>query len=124
MSRSQLTGAGQVQMKALEEALAHMGLLHSIVEQMALALRTQQSLQPFGPRLRRAAVPVTDLLKGQFGLIADQVRYLTLVATRGGNDRMKVNALREGVASIRTAIEVTQRKVAEKYAEDGEEADQ
>ena len=121
MSRSQLTGAGQVQMKMLEEALSHMGLLHSIVEQMALALKTQQSLQPFGPRLRRAAVPVTDLLKGQFGLIADQVTHLTLVATRGGSDRMKVNALREGVASIRLAIELTQRKVAEKYAEEPEE---
>src|SRR5919202_5168229 len=102
MANSQLTGAGQVKMKTLEDALAHMGLLHSIVEQMALALKTQQSLQPFGARLRRAAVPVTDLLKGQFGLIADQVRHLTLVATRAGNDRMKVNALRKGVASIRT----------------------
>ena len=124
MSRSPLTGAGLVQMKVLEEALGHLGLLHSIVEQMALALKTQQPLQPFGPRLRRAAVPVTDLLKGQFGLIADQVTHLTLVATRGGNERMKVTSLREGVASIRTAIELAQRKVAEKYAEEeaGDEA--
>src|ERR671932_1430562 len=121
MANSQLTGAGQVKMKLLDDALAHMGLVHSIVEQMALALKTQQSLQPFGPRLRRAAVPVTDLLKGQFGLIADQVRQLTLVATRGGSDRMKVNSLREGVAAIRLAIELMQRKVAEKYAEEPEE---
>ncbi len=121
MAHSQLSGAGQVQMKTLEEALGHLGLLHSIVEQMALALKTQQPLQQFGPRLRRAAVPVTDLLKGQFGLIADQVTQLTLVATRGGSDRMKVNALREGVASIRTSIELMQRKVAEKYAEEEKE---
>ena len=118
MASSPLSGAGQVQMKTLEEALAQLGRLHSIVEQMALAHKTQQPLQQFGTRLRRAAVPVTDLLKGQFGPIADQVTYLTLIATRGGNDRSKVSALREGVASIRTAIEIMQRKVAEKYAED------
>ena len=118
MASTPLSGAGQVRMKTLEEALAHLGLLHSIVEQMALAHKTQQPLQPFGSRLKRAAVPVTDLLKGQFGLIADQVTGLTLIATRGGSDRMKVNSLREGVASIRTAIELTQRKVAEQYAEE------
>ena len=123
MASTPLTGTGQVQMKMLEEALGHLGLLHSIVEQMALALKTQQPLQPFGPRLRRAAVPVTDLLKGHFALIADQVTHLTLVATRGGSDRMKVNALREGVASVRTSIELMQRKVAEKHAQEAPTGD-
>lgn len=116
MARPQLTGPGQQRLQALEDAMAQMGLLHSIVERMALAFKNQQPLQPFGQQLRRAAPPIADLLKGQYGTIADQITQLTLVATRGGGDRAKITALREGVAGVKASIEIAQRKVFEQFA--------
>jgi len=50
-------------------------------------------------------------LKGQFGMIADQLSTMLLVAGRGGGEKLKVRAYREHVAQIRTALEMAQSKV-------------
>jgi hypothetical protein len=116
MSRPQLTGAGQQLLKTLDEALTKLQHVHGIVERMALAVKTQQSTAAFGAQIRRAATPLVGLLKGQFGLISDQVATMTLVATRGGSEKMRVTALREAVGSIRMQLEVAMNKVHEKHA--------
>ncbi len=119
MARPQLTGTGVQRLQTLDDALQEVQLVHSLVERMALAMKMHEPLQPYAQRLRRMAPPIADRLKGQFGPIADQLTQLTLVATRGGGDRVKVNALREGVAGVKAAIEVAQRKVYEQFAEKG-----
>src|SRR2546421_417028 len=122
MARPKLTGAGQQRIKALEEAIVHVQNLHTIVERIALAHKQAQPILPFIHQLKRATVPVTDLLKGQFGPIADQVTHMVLMATRGGNDRSRINSLREGIGGIKSAIDVATRKVYEQHAEEGGEA--
>src|SRR5262245_1849671 len=115
-SGPQLDGAGIVKMETLEEANAHLQRLHSIVERMAIAVRGQQNTAQFGMQLRRAGTPLVGLLKGQFGMISDQVTAMLLVATRGGGDQMKLRALRESVAQIRIQLEIAVTKVKEKHA--------
>ncbi len=115
-SGPQLDGAGLAKMATLEEATAALQRLHGIVERMAIAVRSQQNTAQFGMQLRRSGAPLVGLLKGQFGMISDQVTALLLVATRGGGDQAKLRSLRELVAQIRTALEIAVAKTKEKHA--------
>lgn len=117
MARQPLTGAGVQRIQTLQEAELQLQKVHTIVEKMAMALRAQQPLQPFTQQLRRASVPLAEGLKGHYGMLADQVTGLYLVASRGGGDRVRVNNLREAVGGIRSALDIATRKVYEDYAE-------
>jgi len=112
----QLDGAGLAKMDTLDEATTHLQRLHGIVERMAMAVRSQQTTAQFGAQIRRAGSPLVGLLKGQFGMISDQVTALLLVATRGGTDQAKLRALRESVAQVRIQLEIAVAKTKEKHA--------
>jgi hypothetical protein len=110
-----LDGAGLAKMETLDEATATLQRLHGIVERMAMAVRSNQNTAQFGMQLRRAGSPLVGLLKGQFGMIADQVSAMLLIATRGGGDQMKLRLLRESVAQIRIQLEIAITKTKEKH---------
>jgi hypothetical protein len=111
-----LDGAGLAKMATLDEATAAVQRLHGIVERMAIAVRSQQNTAQFGAQIRRAGAPLVGLLKGQFGMISDQVSTLLLVATRGGGDQAKLRSLRETVAQIRIQLEIAVARTKEKHA--------
>ena len=115
---SQLDGAGQAKMATLEDATLQLQRLHGIVERMAIAVRGQQETSSFRQQIHRAATPLVGLLKPQFGLIADQVSGLLLVASRGGGDQARLRALRESVAQVRMQLEIAVTKVKELHALD------
>ena len=123
-SGPKLDGAGAAKMETLEEASTHLQRLHGIVERMAMAVRSQQSTAQFGAQLRRAGAPLVGLLKGQFGMISEQITAMLLIATRGGGDQNKLRALRESVAQIRIQLEIAVAKTKEKHAVPDEEASQ
>ena len=115
-SGPKLDGAGLAKMTTLDEATAAVQRLHGIVERMAIAVRSQQDTAQFGPQIRRAGSPLVGLLKGQFGMIADQVSALLLIATRSGGDQAKLRSLRESVAQLRVQLEIAVAKTKEKHA--------
>src|SRR5688572_2473019 len=115
-SGPKLDGAGVAKMETLEEASAHVQRLHAMVERMAIAVRSQQNTAQFGAQIRRAGSPLVGLLKGQFGMISDQVTAMLLIATRGGGDQTKLRSLRETVAQIRIQLEIAVTKTKEKHA--------
>jgi len=115
-SGPKLDGAGLAKMTTLDEATAAVQRLHGIVERMAIAVRSQQDTAQFGAQIRRAGSPLVGLLKGQFGMIADQVSALLLVATRSGGDQVKLRSLRESVAQLRVQLEIAVAKTKEKHA--------
>lgn len=110
-----LDGAGIAKMTTLEEAVTHVQRIHAIVERMATAARSQQDTKTHRQQIQRAAAPLIGLLKPQFGMISDQVAQFTLITTRGGGDQMKVRALREIVAQLRTQLEVTMTRVRDQH---------
>lgn len=114
-SGPKLDGAGVAKLETLEEATAQLQRLHGIVEHMAMAIRAQQDTAQIGAQMRRAGSPMVGLLKGQFGMIADQVTALLLIATRGGGEQVKLRSMREGVAQIRTQLEIAMVKTREKH---------
>jgi hypothetical protein len=111
MASIKLDGAGASKMKTLEEALVTLQSIHGMVERMAMEVNAKKPLGVMPMQLKRMAAPLVGSLKGQFGMIADQVSTMILVAGRGGGDLTKVRAYREQVAALRTAIDMAQRKV-------------
>jgi len=116
MAGVKLDGAGIEKMKTLETAQSQLQRVHGFVEHMAVAAKAQQPTMAYVNQLRRSAVPMVGLLKGQFGMIADQVNALLLIASRNGGDQMRVRALREIVAQIRVQLEIAVTKTMELHS--------
>lgn len=124
MARPQLTGAGTQLIQTLDDALNRVQHLHGIVEKMAMSVKLKLPLAPFGQQLRRAAAPLVGLLKARYGVLADQVSTMILIATRGGNEQRKVGALREGIGQLRMQIDVAINKVYEHHAMESSESEE
>ena len=110
-----LDGAGVQKMKTIDEALSQAQRLHGVVEHYALALKRKQPTNLFGMQVKRALTPLVGLLKPQFGLIADQVASMNLVAGRGGSEEAKVRSLREGVGALKQALEIAAVRVKDNH---------
>ena len=106
MSAMKVDGAGAAKLRTLDEGLLAIQTLHGMVERMALDVKAHRGAGVFPQQIKRTAAPLHGLLKGQFGLIADQVAKLILDAGRG-SEMQRVRLLREGVAQIRTALQQT-----------------
>ncbi|HET9453542.1 MAG TPA: hypothetical protein VFO66_04575 [Gemmatimonadaceae bacterium] len=113
-----LNGAGRAKMDTLEDAGAILQRVHAMVERYALAVKQQQNTGVFVLQIRRTLEPMVGMLKAQFGLISDQAAGVILASSRGGSDVTRVRGLREGVAQLRTALEIAERKVREQHTEE------
>jgi hypothetical protein len=117
MAGPKLDGAGVQKMKTLEDATTMLHRLHGLVETYAIAVKKSQPTSHYIQQIRRALPPLIGLLKGQFGMIADQVAALNLLATRGSNEQTRLRVLREGVGSVRISIDVAVVRVKENHGE-------
>jgi len=120
MAGVKLDGAGIEKIKTLESALSQLQRVHGFVEHMAVAAKAQQPTMAYVNQLRRNAVPMVGLLKGQFGMIADQINAMLLIAARNGSDQMRVRALREIVAQVRVQLEIAVAKTMELHSHEVE----
>jgi hypothetical protein len=111
-----LDGAGIQMMKTLEDATTMLHRIHGLVETYAIAVKKSQPTSFPIQQIRRALPPLIGLLKGQFGMIADQIATLNLVATRGSNEQTRLRVLREGVGSARISIDIAMVRVKENHA--------
>lgn len=121
MAGLRLDGAGQAKMKTLDDAMNILLRVNGLVEQYALQIKRNQSGGTFLTNIRRQLPTLSEMLKGQFGMIADQVMQTNLAGSRGASEQMRVRALREGVAQIKTALEIAIAHVKEKHDLDAAE---
>lgn len=117
MAGPKLDGAGTVKMAALEDAAQQLQRIHGMVEQWALAVKRDQPTSLYSMQLRRQLPTLASLLKSQFGMISDQVTAMHITATRGGAEAMKIRGLREGVAQVRTALEIAVTQTKDKHTQ-------
>jgi hypothetical protein len=116
MASVKLDGAGAQKMKTLEEALISLQQIHGLVERMAMDIKNQKGAGVVPMQIKRAATPLVGMLKGQFGMIADQVSTMILIGGRGGGDMVKLRSYREQVAQLRTAIDMAASKVKKDHS--------
>ena len=110
-------------MKTLDDAMNVLLRVNGLVEQYALQVKRNQPGGTFLTNLRRQLPMLSEMLKAQFGMIADQVMQTNLASSRGASEQMRVRALREGVAQVKTAIEIAIVHVKEKHEQhEGKEA--
>lgn len=121
MPGQKIDGAGAAKLKTLEEALSQLQTVHGRVETFAMELKRGGNAGTLVMQLRRLIPMLVGLLKPQFGMIADQAAALNLVVGRGGSDQTRLRALREGVATLRQAIEMTAKRVEEQHTVEEEE---
>lgn len=116
MAGVKLDGAGAQKMKTLEEAMSTMQTIHGHVERMAIDIKNQRGAGIIPSQIKRIAVPLVGQLKGQFGMISDQVSAMILGSSRGGGDQNKLRVLREYVGQIRQALDFAQSKVKKDHS--------
>lgn len=102
-------------MKTIEEAQTQLQSLHGIVETYALSLKQNKPTSMYAQQVKRKLPMLVGLLKPQFGLIADQVAALNLVASRGGSEVTKIRMLREGVASTRQSLDIAIVRIKDQH---------
>lgn len=118
MAGLKLDGTGNVKMATLDAAVHTVATLHSTVERMAMAVKSKQNINQYTGVFKRTATPLVGQLKGQFGMISDQVVAVILVTTRtGGGDVARLRAMREGIAGIKVALEIAIHRTKEKHAQ-------
>ena len=103
---SKVDATGTVKLKTLDEALLLLQRVHGIVEQYAVAYKRGQPTSAYVMNLRRQLPSLAANLKAHFSLIADEVLALNLATSRGASEQTRVRLLREGVARIRTNMEI------------------
>jgi len=116
MASVRLDGAGMAKMKTLDEAMLLLQRIHGLVEMYAMAIKRGQPAGPFVQNLRRTFPTLSENLKGQFGMISDQVMAVNLSTSRGASENVRVRTLREGVAQIKQALEIAATQVKDRHA--------
>jgi len=105
-SESKIDATGTVKLKTLDEALLLLQRVHGIVEQYAVAYKRGQPTSAYVMNLRRQLPSLAANLKAHFSLIADEALALNLATSRGASEQTRVRLLREGVARMRTNLEI------------------
>ena len=117
---SKVDATGTVKLKTLDEALLLLQRVHGIVEQYAVAYKRGQPTSAYVMNLRRQLPSLAANLKAHFSLIADEVLALNLATSRGASEQTRVRLLREGVARIRTSMEIAAIQTRAKHQADDE----
>ena len=107
-------------MKTLDDAVTALQRINGLVEHYALSIKNNRPGSTFLSNIRRQLPALSEMLKAQFGMIADQVMQTNLASSRGASEQMRVRALREGVAQIKTALEIAIAMVKDKHSLDDE----
>ncbi|HET7630990.1 MAG TPA: hypothetical protein VFK16_01605 [Gemmatimonadaceae bacterium] len=115
MAGIRLDGAGQAKLKTLEDAEVILQRIHGLVEQYALAVKRKSPGSAYLMSLKRQLPSLGGLLKGQFGMIADQVLAMNLQLGRGSNEGTRIRQAREGVGQLTVALELATKGVIEKH---------
>ena len=117
-----MDGAGLAKMKTLEEAMLLLQRIHGLVETYAVAVKNGQPSAPLVMNIRRTLPTLSENLKTQFGLIADQVMQVNIATSRGASEAIRIRSLREGVAQIKQALEIATAQTKDRHTVKDENA--
>ncbi len=116
MAGIKLDSAGTNKLKTLDEALLLLQRIHGLVEQYGMTLKRGQPTGVFTMNIRRQLPTLAENLKSQFGMIAEQVTSVNISAGRGASEQVRLRGMREGIAQIKTAIDIAITQTKDKHA--------
>lgn len=106
MAGIRLDGAGQAKMTTLDESVMLHQRIHGLVETYAVSVKNNKPAGGIMQNIKRQFPALAAKLKGQFGMISDLITSVTMQATRGSSEQMRVRAMREGTAAIKMQLEI------------------
>jgi len=106
MAGIRLDGAGQAKMVTLDESVMLHQRIHGLVETYAVSVKNNKPAGGIMQNIKRQFPALAAKLKGQFGMISDLITSVTMQATRGSSEQMRVRAMRDGVAAIKMQLEI------------------
>lgn len=112
----ELDPAGRLKLALLETASISAQRLHGLVERLASAASKNEPISSYMQQFKRSAPPLVSMLKPQFGMIADHLTQMIVIAGRSGSDQIRVRALREGIGQLKMQIELAGNRVKETHA--------
>ena len=115
MAGIKLDGAGQAKMVTLEDSITLHQRIHGLVETYAISVKNNKPAGAILQNIRRQMPTLAAKLKGQFGMISDLVTAVTMQATRGSSEQMRVRQMREGVAAIKVQLEIALAQTIAKH---------
>jgi hypothetical protein len=113
-----LDSSGTIKMKVLDDALLSLQKLHGLVENYAINAKKGTPSGSLVQSIKRQLTTLAANLKTHFGMVSDLVTNVYINSSRGASDQGKVRVLREGMASIKQAIEIGMAQTAQKHAVD------
>ena len=113
---AELDPAGRLKIALLETAGIAAQRLHGVVERLASASSKGEPINSYMQQFMRSAPPLVSLLKPQFGMIADHLTQMIVIAGRSGSDQIRVRALREGIGQLKMQIELAGNRVKATHA--------
>lgn len=106
-----LSAMAQLKLDVLTEARRKFDHIHSLVEQYGAAKTGEDALMS---ALARAATNVGRVfMNNGYGLMADHSNQIAMLAKRGVGKQLKLRTFREAIASVRTAIDHTEKMIME-----------
>jgi hypothetical protein len=111
-----LDSMGSIKMQVLEKAMADVYRLNGLAEQLAANAKQGKSSASLTQTIKRYLTTLAAQLKGQFGMISDAVTNVYISSSRGSSDQARARVLKEGIASIKQAIEIGIAQTKEKHA--------
>lgn len=116
MAIKEIDPAGRLKLALLETASIAAQRLHGIVERLASAASKNEPINSYMQQFRRSAPALVSMLKPQFGMIADHLTQMIVIAGRSGSEQIRVRALREGIGQLKMQIELAGNRVKETHA--------
>ena len=106
MAGLRLDGAGMAKMTTLDDCVVLHQRLHALVETYALSVKNNKPAGGILTNIKRQFPSLAAKLKGQFGMISDLVTAISIQASRGSSEQMRVRQMREGMAAIKVQLEI------------------
>jgi lysophospholipid acyltransferase (LPLAT)-like uncharacterized protein len=111
-----LDSMGTQKMKTLDDAVLQVQRLHGLIETLNMNAKKGSPSQSVVASIKRQLTTLAANLKSHFGMISDLVTNVYISSSRGSSDAARARVLREGLASIKQAIDIGITQTKDKHA--------
>jgi hypothetical protein len=101
-----LDSMGTVKMEVLNKAMTDLHRLNALAEQLAANAKKGSPSGTLIQTIKRYLQTMAAQLKTHFGMISDAATNLLISSTRGSSDQARARVLKEGIASLKQALEI------------------
>ena len=111
-----LDSAGTIKLKVLEDAMLLVQRINALTEQLAANSKKGSPSTSLMQNIKRQLQTLAANLKTQFGMISDLVTNIYVSSSRGASDANRARVLKEGIGSMKQAIEIGMAQTKDKHA--------